>query len=162
MKTLVQISFFARRGYLYAEVFQQSEPFVTTGQVTTRLPIRSALFKQRTGGLVVRVTTSQSPLLYVFRIFWNSHSGTVISTGYSCRQGPPLLPTLPCMTFGTRHHVSDPIGMSALTLRFLWLGRDSRTWILKLGFWCKWCYSSSPRERSINKKGMYNSATGVL
>jgi hypothetical protein len=32
----------------------------------TRLPVRSALFKQDTGGLVVRwVTTSESPLLYV-------------------------------------------------------------------------------------------------
>jgi hypothetical protein len=40
---------------------------VTTGQETTRLPVRSALFKQRTGGLVVRwVTTSEYPLLYVF------------------------------------------------------------------------------------------------
>ncbi|KAF1924624.1 hypothetical protein M421DRAFT_72161, partial [Didymella exigua CBS 183.55] len=37
------------------------------GQETTRLPVRSALFKQRTGGLVVRwVTTSEYPLLYVF------------------------------------------------------------------------------------------------
>jgi hypothetical protein len=35
----------------------------------TRLPVRSALFKQRTGGLVVRwVTTSEYPLLYVFCI----------------------------------------------------------------------------------------------
>jgi hypothetical protein len=35
----------------------------------TRLPVRSALFKQDTGGLVVRwVTTSESPLLYVFAI----------------------------------------------------------------------------------------------
>jgi hypothetical protein len=33
----------------------------------TRLPVRSALFKQRTGGLVVRwVTTGESPLLNVF------------------------------------------------------------------------------------------------
>ena len=33
----------------------------------TRLPVRSAIFKQDTGGLVVRwVTTSESPLLYVF------------------------------------------------------------------------------------------------
>jgi hypothetical protein len=40
-------------------------------QETTRLPVRSALFKQRTGGLVVRwVTTGESPLLYVFAIFW--------------------------------------------------------------------------------------------
>jgi hypothetical protein len=38
----------------------------------TRLPVRSALFKQRTGGLVVRwVTTSEYPLLYVFRFFWS-------------------------------------------------------------------------------------------
>lgn len=36
----------------------------------TRLPVRSALFKQRTGGLVVRwVTTSEYPLLYVFSFF---------------------------------------------------------------------------------------------
>jgi hypothetical protein len=36
----------------------------------TRLPVRSALFKQRTGGLVVRwVTTGESPLLYVFDSF---------------------------------------------------------------------------------------------
>jgi hypothetical protein len=36
----------------------------------TRLPVRSALFKQRTGGLVVRwVTTSEYPLLYVFAFF---------------------------------------------------------------------------------------------
>src|SRR5690242_19062224 len=36
----------------------------------TRLPVRSALFKQRTGGLVVRwVTTSEYPLLYVFLHF---------------------------------------------------------------------------------------------
>jgi hypothetical protein len=33
----------------------------------TRLPVRSALFKQHTGGLVVRwVTTSEYPLLNVF------------------------------------------------------------------------------------------------
>ncbi len=37
----------------------------------TRLGVRSALFKQRTGGLVVRwVTTSEYPLLYVFEIFF--------------------------------------------------------------------------------------------
>jgi hypothetical protein len=37
----------------------------------TRLPVRSALFKQRTGGLVVRwVTTSEYPLLYVFAPFF--------------------------------------------------------------------------------------------
>jgi hypothetical protein len=35
--------------------------------VKIRLPVRSALSKQDTGGLVVRwVTTSESPLLYVF------------------------------------------------------------------------------------------------
>jgi hypothetical protein len=39
----------------------------------TRLPVRSALFKQRTGGLVVRwVTTSEYPLLYVFVLFFFS------------------------------------------------------------------------------------------
>jgi hypothetical protein len=36
----------------------------------TRLPVRSALFKQRTGGSVVKwVTISESPLLYVLMIF---------------------------------------------------------------------------------------------
>ena len=40
----------------------------------TRLPVRSALFKQRTGGLVVRwVTTSEYPLLYVFVFFADPH-----------------------------------------------------------------------------------------
>jgi hypothetical protein len=35
------------------------------------LPVRSAVLKHRTGGLVVRwVTTSESPLLYVFAIFY--------------------------------------------------------------------------------------------
>ena len=44
---------------------------VVHGQETTRLPVRSALFKQRTGGLVVRwVTTSEYPLLYVFDNFF--------------------------------------------------------------------------------------------
>jgi hypothetical protein len=44
----------------------------------TRLPVRSALFKQRTGGLVVRwVTTSEYPLLYVFALLLaqNAHCG---------------------------------------------------------------------------------------
>jgi hypothetical protein len=37
----------------------------------TWLPVRSALIKQDTGGLVVRwVTTSESPLLYVFACTW--------------------------------------------------------------------------------------------
>jgi hypothetical protein len=40
--------------------------FAVAEQVTTRLPVRSALFKQRTGGLVVRwVTTGESLLLNV-------------------------------------------------------------------------------------------------
>jgi hypothetical protein len=40
----------------------------------TRLPVRSALFKQRTGGLVVRwVTTSEYPLLYVFCFLLHPH-----------------------------------------------------------------------------------------
>jgi hypothetical protein len=42
----------------------------------TRLPVRSALFKQRTGGLVVRwVTTSEYPLLYVFAFLLAAVSG---------------------------------------------------------------------------------------
>ena len=37
----------------------------------TELPVRSAVLKQGTGGLVVRwVTTSESPLLYVFDFFF--------------------------------------------------------------------------------------------
>jgi hypothetical protein len=36
----------------------------------TRLPVRSALFKHDTGGLVVKwVTISESLLLYVFAVF---------------------------------------------------------------------------------------------
>ncbi|KAH4060128.1 hypothetical protein HBI37_193000 [Parastagonospora nodorum] len=36
----------------------------------TRLPVRSAIYKHRTGGLVVKwVTISESPLLYVFTFF---------------------------------------------------------------------------------------------
>ena len=36
----------------------------------TRLPVRSAIYKQCTGGLVVAwVTSSESPLLYVFAFF---------------------------------------------------------------------------------------------
>ena len=36
-----------------------------------RLPVRSAIYKHCTGGLVVRwVTTSESPLLYVFAFFF--------------------------------------------------------------------------------------------
>ncbi|KAH6642462.1 hypothetical protein C7974DRAFT_102913 [Boeremia exigua] len=36
----------------------------------TRLPVRSARFKQSTGGLVLRwVTTGESPLLYVTNLF---------------------------------------------------------------------------------------------
>jgi hypothetical protein len=42
-------------------------------QETTRLPVRSALFKQDTGGSVVRwVTTSESPQLYVFAFLHHS------------------------------------------------------------------------------------------
>jgi hypothetical protein len=43
---------------------------VSSGQETTRLPVRSALSKQRTGGLVVRwVTNSECPLLNVILDF---------------------------------------------------------------------------------------------
>ncbi|KAF1850271.1 uncharacterized protein K460DRAFT_361090 [Cucurbitaria berberidis CBS 394.84] len=39
--------------------------------LNSALPVRSAVLKQDTGGLVVRwVTTSESPLLYVFGSFW--------------------------------------------------------------------------------------------
>jgi hypothetical protein len=46
----------------------------------TRLPVRSALFKQRTGGLVVRwVTTSEYPLLYVFELFFDPFAACALS-----------------------------------------------------------------------------------
>jgi hypothetical protein len=61
--------------------------FVVIEQVTTRLPVRSALFKQRTGGLVVRwVTTSEYPLLYVFailslnRVYIDSEAAAQVAT----------------------------------------------------------------------------------
>jgi hypothetical protein len=51
---------------------------MVNGQERTRLPVRSALFKQRTGGLVVRwVTTSEYPLLYVFLPFGQHPASTV-------------------------------------------------------------------------------------
>ncbi|KAF1848485.1 uncharacterized protein K460DRAFT_280964, partial [Cucurbitaria berberidis CBS 394.84] len=41
--------------------------------LNSALPVRSAVLKQDTGGLVVRwVTTSESPLLYVFAIVFAS------------------------------------------------------------------------------------------
>jgi hypothetical protein len=44
--------------------------FNVMAQETIRLSVSSALFKQRTGGLVVRwVTTSEYPLLYVLPVF---------------------------------------------------------------------------------------------
>ena len=47
--------------------YGDSKIFVVSEQETTKLPVRSALSEQRTGGLVVRwVTTSEYPLLYVF------------------------------------------------------------------------------------------------
>ena len=54
--------------------------FMASVHETTRLPVRSAIYKQCTGGLVVRwVTTSESPLLYVFGVtfvffFWRCFS----------------------------------------------------------------------------------------
>jgi hypothetical protein len=40
-------------------------------QEIAMLPVRSAIFKQDTGGLVVRwVTTGEYPLLYVFELFF--------------------------------------------------------------------------------------------
>lgn len=45
---------------------------MVAGQVTTRLPVRSALLKQRTGGLLAKsVTISEVPPLYgFFAVFW--------------------------------------------------------------------------------------------
>jgi hypothetical protein len=60
--------------HLMAAIIFAAFPFPSTYDhriLKTRLPVRSALFKQDTGGLVVRwVTTSESPLLYVFAILF--------------------------------------------------------------------------------------------
>jgi hypothetical protein len=41
-------------------------------KLKTGIPVRSSLLKQLTGGLVVRwVTTSESPLSYVYVFFWH-------------------------------------------------------------------------------------------
>ena len=47
-----------------------TQPFTYDHRILTpALPVRSAVLKQDTGGLVVRwVTTSESPLLYVFEV----------------------------------------------------------------------------------------------
>jgi hypothetical protein len=51
----------------------------------TRLPVRSALFKQRTGGLVVRwVTTSEYPLLYVFVFLRTLSRNAWLNPGRTC------------------------------------------------------------------------------
>jgi hypothetical protein len=48
---------------------------VADAWVNTALPVRSAVLKQDTGGLVVRwVTTSESPLLYVLELFVRRNS----------------------------------------------------------------------------------------
>jgi hypothetical protein len=53
-------------GGIYSSIFALSFTYDHRA-LKPRLPVRSALFKQRTGGLVVRwVTTSEYPLLYVF------------------------------------------------------------------------------------------------
>ena len=54
---------------IYIEHFTISDTY-NHRTLKTRLPVRSAIFKQRIGGLVVRwVTTSEYPLLYVFALF---------------------------------------------------------------------------------------------
>ncbi|KAF2624991.1 hypothetical protein BU25DRAFT_373257, partial [Macroventuria anomochaeta] len=58
----------------------------------TRLPVRSALFKQRTGGLVVRwVTTSEYPLLYVFISFLCSHHQSGCSNSITVQRNLGLI-----------------------------------------------------------------------
>jgi hypothetical protein len=57
--------------YVVCIIIFQIDQFATYDHriLRARLPVRSALFKQDTGGLVVRwVTTSESPLLYVFAV----------------------------------------------------------------------------------------------
>ena len=45
--------------------------YVASGAEKTRLPVRSAIYKQCTGGSVVRwVITSEPPLLYVFEVIF--------------------------------------------------------------------------------------------
>ncbi|KAH8722868.1 hypothetical protein GQ44DRAFT_686353, partial [Phaeosphaeriaceae sp. PMI808] len=54
--------------------------------LNTGLPVRSALLKQRTGGLVVRwVTTGESPLLYVFAHVNFCFSGAEQESSEECR-----------------------------------------------------------------------------
>jgi hypothetical protein len=89
----------------------------------TRLPVRSALFKHDTGGLVVKwVTISESLLLYVFAIFWCHSVGIGAVLNFSCssmpvhRRSEKLLgaslisPSL--ALFSLQHHCSDQINRS--------------------------------------------------
>ena len=54
----------------FGHIMSREDTYTSTYDHRTmriRLPVRSAIYKHCTGGLVVRwVTTSESPLLYVF------------------------------------------------------------------------------------------------
>lgn len=61
---------------IYIEAFRVTNTYDHRA-LNTELPVRSAVLKQRTGGLVVRwVTTSEYPLLYVFVRFIFLHMET--------------------------------------------------------------------------------------
>ncbi|KAH7399616.1 hypothetical protein BKA66DRAFT_168751 [Pyrenochaeta sp. MPI-SDFR-AT-0127] len=67
----------------------------------TELPVRSAVLKQCTGGLVVRwVTTSESPLLYVFAIFFGDSLPSPLRV---CGDNCFLLPC--CVSFKYRTEI---------------------------------------------------------
>ena len=70
----------------------------------TRLPVRSALFKERTGGLVVRwVTTSEYPLLYIFTLCVQLRCILTASLGsswfFGCEQRVVVLASWCCVGF---------------------------------------------------------------
>ena len=98
---------------------------VEHGEETTRLPVRSALFKQRTGRLVVRwVTTSEYPLLHVF--YCISVSLTPI--------------TLSC------YPSSKKLYFSLTVLCFCFLGISvaaARVAVLAAALCCTWAYEAS-------------------
>jgi hypothetical protein len=57
--------------YPLTTAYRNTRGFTFTNQEIIEFPVRSAVLKQCTGGLVVKwVTTGEYPLLYVFIVFW--------------------------------------------------------------------------------------------
>ena len=90
-----------------------------------RLPVRSAIYKQCTGGLVVRwVTTSESPLLYVFaylfvpcvRVIFRHMTALVVRVEDACNQYKGLEVSfhllLELFLGGTVCHSYEPVYLS--------------------------------------------------